>query len=99
MTFFAQVTSAPIFACACGMISSDDIDPARLRPLVGCGQNSATYDQDLTHWAHKTLRVRAKVNPDWLVLDPAECALSALRTAVLTASTVLSIDQYIHDSN
>lgn len=90
------------FSCACGMFTDADIDKKRLQPLLGeeriwlwnCGSNAG--DEDILKGRRK---VRDSVNPDWLVLDTMECVVSAVRTAVMTATTVLSITQYIHDVN
>lgn len=90
------------FSCACGMLTSHDVDPScfRLVQKTKSHQSWVNYDRERENSVQpKSLQIRDSVNYDWLVLDTADCAESAFRTAVLTSCTVLSFTQFIYDVN
>lgn len=93
---------ATSFSCACGMFTDFDIDTNRVQSLLGTERKwlwNGICERRGEEIPKGRLMVRDSVNPDWLVLDTMECVVSAVRTAVMTATTVLSITQYIHDVN
>ena len=84
------------------MLADADVDKSGLRPLLGeeeawswnCG--GERRDEDVRKGRPC---IEDGASPDRLVLDTVECVVSAVRTAVMTATAVLSITQYIHDVN
>ncbi|XP_076463620.1 molecular chaperone MKKS-like [Babylonia areolata] len=89
------------FSCACGMLSSGDVDRDSLHLLQTADTCQPGRDGGGSGGGVKTrrLEIGEGVNCDWLVLDTQDCAVSAVHTAVMTAVTVLSFTQFIHDLN
>ncbi|KAL8619580.1 hypothetical protein ACOMHN_019636 [Nucella lapillus] len=90
------------FSCACGTMTSSNVDTSSLYPLDKTHSCQAWIYHDRSE--EDSVRLESfhlgdGVDYDWLVLDSADCVVSALRTAVLTSCTVLSFTQFIHDVN
>jgi hypothetical protein len=64
---------------------------------IGKGEENSLHGK--SGLAEGRLEVNENAPYDWLVFDSPECVVSAVRTAVMTAVTVLSISQCIHDVN
>ena len=95
-------TETTPLSCACGMLTAADVDRKGLQPLSGMEKDlSVDCSGEEGDWGiqKNPLKCLDRVNPDWLVLDTRESVVSAVRTAVMTATTVLSVTQYIHDVN
>lgn len=88
------------FTCSCGMLSDTDIDRNNLEQISGLARNRSMLAHYKNYVQRKgPMEIIDKAYSCRLVLDTPDCVLSAVRTAVTTACTVLSITQFVYDTN
>lgn len=85
-------------SCGCGLLKYVDMTWDKMQPLIGRDKYAIMPEIGVRNFKNRPLKLG---NVDWsgIVLDNFDCAVSAIRLAVLTACTVLSVSHFISNNH